>query len=335
MQFDDFYKTVGVFGRYQKVKYFLICLTYMLPPIMVYTWTFTAATPSFRCRISEEDMYEDKHPNDLLHHYIPSESQCREYQSQISLRECQRCYQNINKSYSYGENNGPLKACNSFIFDRTYYQSTLVEEWSMVCNEVTLKTFVQTIFFFGYMIGSLIFGILSDKFGRRPIMGISFLIISLGSFVCAFAPQQKLGFEISYVLFLFGRFLVACATRGVALTGFVIGQLILLVFAYMIRTWRLLHTALAILSIPFLFFYFILPESPRWLISKGYYDEAEKILRRIAETNKNSFDLTSYQCLVIEEKKKEALASLKGHGLIQLLKSKIMCIIAINMSFQW
>ncbi|CAF2803189.1 unnamed protein product [Rotaria sp. Silwood2] len=275
MQFDDFYKTVGVFGRYQKVKYFLICLTYMLPPIMVYTWTFTAATPSFRCRISEEDMYEDKHPNDLLHHYIPSESQCREYQSQISLRECQRCYQNINKSYSYGENNGPLKACNSFIFDRTYYQSTLVEEWSMVCNEVTLKTFVQTIFFFGYMIGSLIFGILSDK--------------SINSFsICLYD-----------------------------------------------LTWRLLHTALAILSIPFLFFYFILPESPRWLISKGYYDEAEKILRRIAETNKNSFDLTSYQCLVIEEKKKEALASLKGHGLIQLLKSKIMCIIAINMSFQW
>ncbi|CAF3399488.1 unnamed protein product [Rotaria sp. Silwood1] len=375
MQFDDFYETVGGFGRYQEVKYFLICLTYMLPPIMVYTWTFTAATPSFRCRIAVEDMYEIEIPDDLLHRYIPSESQCREYKSQISLRECQRCYQNTNKSYSYDENNGPLKACNSFTFDRTYYQSTLVEEWSMVCNEVSLKSFVQTIFFFGYMIGSLIFGVLSDKFGRRPIMGISFIIISLASLICAFAPQQKLGFEISYGLFLVGRFLVACATRGVALTGFVIGmhssvmllysyiciyiclcvlgrkqrlftgivieyffaigQLILLVFAYMIRTWRLLHTALAILSIPFLFFYFILPESPRWLISKGYYDEAEKILRRIAKTNKNSFDSIAYQHLVTEERKKEALVSVKGHGLIHLLKSKIMCIIAINMSFQW
>ncbi|CAF0825598.1 unnamed protein product [Rotaria sordida] len=315
----------------------------MLPPIMVYTWTFTAATPSFRCRISVEDMYEIKHPDDLLSRYIPSESQCREYKSQISVRECQRCYQNINKSYSYGENNGPLKACKSFIYDRTYYQSTLVEEWSMVCNEVSLKSFVQTIFFFGYMIGSLIFGILSDKLGRRPVMGISFFIISLASFICAFAPQQKLGFEISYVLFLVGRFLVACATRGVALTGFVIGvelvgpkqrlftgivieyffaigQLILLAFAYMIRTWRLLHIALAILSVPFLFFYFILPESPRWLISKGYYDEAEKILRRIAKTNKNSFNSITYQRLVAEEKKKEALVPVQGHGLLHLLR---------------
>ena len=54
-------------------------------------------------------------------------------------------------------------------------------------------------------------------------MGISFFIICLASFISAFAPQQELGFEISYTLFVFGRFLVACATRGIALTGFVIG----------------------------------------------------------------------------------------------------------------
>jgi hypothetical protein len=55
-------------------------------------------------------------------------------------------------------------------------------------------------------------------------MGISFFIISVASFICAFAPQQQLGFDISYALFTFGRFLLACATRGVALTGFVIGM---------------------------------------------------------------------------------------------------------------
>ncbi len=54
-------------------------------------------------------------------------------------------------------------------------------------------------------------------------MGISFFIICLASFLCAFAPQKELGFEISYALFVFGRFLIACGTRGIALTGFVIG----------------------------------------------------------------------------------------------------------------
>jgi hypothetical protein len=55
-------------------------------------------------------------------------------------------------------------------------------------------------------------------------MGVSFILITLAAFMCAFAPQAKLGFEISYSFFVLGRFLLACATRGVALTGFVIGM---------------------------------------------------------------------------------------------------------------
>ncbi|CAF2083479.1 unnamed protein product [Rotaria magnacalcarata] len=330
----------------------------MLPPIMVYTWVFTAATPSFRCQTLVEETFDVEIPKDILNRYIPSESQCRQYKSQISISECQRCYQNTNRSIFNEGIERPLESCNRFVFDRTYYQSTLVEEWSMVCNQVSLKSFVQTIFFFGYMIGSLVFGVLSDRYGRRPIMGISFCIISVASFICALAPQENLGFQMSYALFILGRFLLACASRGVALTGFVIGveivgpeqrlftgivvqyffaigQLLLLAFAFVIRTWRLLHMALAILSVPFLFFYFILPESPRWLISKGYYDEAEKILRQIAKTNNNNFDSIAYQRLVTEEKKKDAAVAVKGHGLKHLLKSKVMCIISINMSIQW
>lgn len=62
------------------------------------------------------------------------------------------------------------------------------------------------------------------RYGRRPVMGISFCILCFASFMCAFAPQKNLGFELSYVLFIVGRFLIACATRGIALSGFVIGN---------------------------------------------------------------------------------------------------------------
>jgi hypothetical protein len=130
MQFDTFYQSVGAFGPYQKTKYLLICLTYVLPPILVYTWTFTAATPSFRCRILLDDILETEISNNTLHRYIPSASQCREYKRQISVRECQRCYQNKDKSNYHSKNITRLEACTSFIFDRTYYQSTLVEEVS-------------------------------------------------------------------------------------------------------------------------------------------------------------------------------------------------------------
>ncbi|CAF1264627.1 unnamed protein product [Adineta steineri] len=355
MQFDQFYETIGSFGRYQQIKYLFICLTYMLPPIMVYTWTFAAATPSFHCRTPADDISDVTFTDDIRHHYIPSESQCRQYKKTISVSECQKCFQLTNGSF---ENNDGMRPCTSFVFDRTYYESTLVEEWFMVCSRVSLKSFAQIIFFFGYMVGSIVFGILSDKFGRRPVMGASFIVITLAAFMCALAPHPKLTFEISYAFFILGRFLLACGTRGVALTGFVIGaeivgpkqrlftgivieyffaggELILLGFAYLIRTWRSLNMALAIISIPFLLFYFILPESPRWLISNGHYEHAERILRRIGKRNKKNFDSVAYQKLIQTEQKLKALNPHTKHGLRSLFRSKIMIIIAINMSFQW
>ena len=129
MQFDDFYKTVGVFGRYQKSKYFLLCFTNILPPIMVYAWTFIAATPSFHCRTHLDDLASSNFTNEILPSYIPSAVQCRESQKSISLKECQRCFQFVNNSDNEGTI-GELSACQSFVFDRTYYQSTLVEDVS-------------------------------------------------------------------------------------------------------------------------------------------------------------------------------------------------------------
>ncbi|CAF1138814.1 unnamed protein product [Rotaria sordida] len=178
----------------------------MFPPIMVYTWSFTAATPSFRCRTPMDDISDVSITDKILQNYKPSKSQCDQYQKQISLSECQRCFQLTNETY-YSDTH--MKPCTNFIFDRTYYQSTLVEE------------------------------------------------------------------------------------------------------------------------------VYILPESPRWLISKGHYNHAERVLRRIAKTNGSFFDSMAYDDLINEEKKREALYPKKSHGLRSLFQSKIMIIIAINMSFQW
>jgi hypothetical protein len=129
MQFDDFYETVGVFGPYQITKYFLLCFTNMLPPVMVYAWTFIAATPTFSCKTASNYSSEANLTSELLSTYMPTADQCRESQLTISLKECQRCYQFVNTSGNYGAT-GELSACRSFDFDRTYYQSTLVEDVS-------------------------------------------------------------------------------------------------------------------------------------------------------------------------------------------------------------
>ena len=133
MKFDDFYESVGVFGPYQKTKYLLVCLTYMLPPILVYTWTFTAATPSFRCQVKTDDISETEISDDRSFRYVPTEYQCRTYKNQLSLEECQRCFHTKNRTlFEYKRNDEVLKPCTNFVFNRTYYQSTLVEEVRLV-----------------------------------------------------------------------------------------------------------------------------------------------------------------------------------------------------------
>ena len=130
MKFDEFYETVGVFGKYQKVKYLLLCFTNMLPPVMVYAWTFVAATPSFRCKTPLDDPGSANLTDLIVNWAVPSPAQCRESQKTISYGECKKCFQieNITTDDSTAVE---FRACQNFVFDRTYYESTLVEEVSV------------------------------------------------------------------------------------------------------------------------------------------------------------------------------------------------------------
>ena len=56
-------------------------------------------------------------------------------------------------------------------------------------------------------------------------------------------------------------------------------------FAYLFREWRHLQLVLSAPGILLLVTWWFLPESPRWLLRKGRVDEADQVLRNVAQVN--------------------------------------------------
>jgi hypothetical protein len=52
----------------------------------------------------------------------------------------------------------------------------------------------------------------------------SFVLILIGCIGQAFGPQKSLGFLPSIIIYTFSRFLVATGTRGINVTGYVLGN---------------------------------------------------------------------------------------------------------------
>ena len=166
---------------------------------------------------------------------------------------------------------------------------------------------VVSILLLGCCFGSLFGGKLADVYGRRHniiILAIIFFFAALG---CSLAP--------SFEVMLCTRFLLGLAVGGASVTVpaylaevspsekrgrmvtqnelmIVTGQFLAFVFNAIIaialagdpHVWRYMLAVCAIPAIVLFFGMLRLPESPRWLISKGKISEALEVLKKIRRT---------------------------------------------------
>ena len=69
-----------------------------------------------------------------------------------------------------------------------------------------------------------------------------------------------------------------------------LGHLTLGLLAWAIPNMRYLELFIGLSAAPFMVFWFVLPESPRWLLTKGRKDEARKVVESACKVNKRPTD---------------------------------------------
>ncbi|KAK3097018.1 hypothetical protein FSP39_005624 [Pinctada imbricata] len=186
--------------------------------------------------------------------------------------------------------------CPGIIFADEF--TSIISEWNLVCDRASIPGHITTIQMCGVLVGALITGQIADLIGRRKTLFCTYillLIFSLGS-----------AFVASWEVFAVMRFMIGALVGGVMVVNFVlplefvtprwrtfcgcigfwaVGLMTLALWAYYIRDWRYLIICTSLSGIFILLTWWFIPESPRWLLTKGRFEEAEKILKKIAKCN--------------------------------------------------
>jgi SP family arabinose:H+ symporter-like MFS transporter len=180
----------------------------------------------------------------------------------------------------------------------------------------------------GCIIGVIFAGLLSDKFGRKKVLILSailFFISAVGSSIPNNLTQFVLarlvgGVGVGIASMLSPMYISEIAPakiRGTLVTLYQLAIVIGINLVYYINLqiassgdaqwnldigWRIMLGSEVIPALLFFILLFFIPESPRWLASKGKIDSAKAIIEKINGQNKSAELLNEIQVSFNEEK---------------------------------
>ncbi|XP_068521584.1 solute carrier family 22 member 6-A-like isoform X2 [Anas acuta] len=246
----------------------------------------------------------------------------------------------------------PTEPCHDgWDYDLSIYVATIVNEWDLVCSYRQLRQMAQSIYMAGVLVGALVLGGLSDKFGRKAMLMWSYLQLGVMGTCTAFAPNYA-----SYCVFRFAGGMalsgfglsIACLVVEwiptpyravtVAITGFAytLGQILLAGLAYAVPHWRWLQLTVSLPFFVFLFYSWWLAESARWLVLSGKAERAVKVLQRVARINKKKEEGEKITVENLRSNMKEELAGLKSsYTISDLVRTPVIRHIFFCLSIVW
>ncbi|KAM9258894.1 LOW QUALITY PROTEIN: solute carrier family 22 member 6-like [Morus bassanus] len=347
MTFVELLARLGGMGRFQVTYVAALAIPLLMLASHNLLQNFTAGVPEHHCRIWPT---ANGSAGDVpLLVSIPSDGhhrpqRCRRYvEPQWHLLE-------VNGTVNGTANGVATEPCHDgWTYQDGIFAHTIVTEWDLVCESKTLRQVAQSIYMAGILLGSGLFGVLSDKYGRRALLTWCYLQLGVMGAGTAAAP--------TFVVYCLCRFLAGLAMAGVSLNSaslcmewiptearavvgtingycYTLGQFVLAAVAFGLPHWRWLQL---VVSLPFFIFFlysWLFVESARWQVISGRPDLALKGLRRVARVNgrKAEGDKLSEEALQALVRREPPLP---GGALATLVRTPGMRTVSCGVSFVW
>merc|ERR1719300_33520 len=120
---------------------------------------------------------------------------------------------------------------------------------------------------------------------------------------------------------------------------FVLGELFLAVVAWYYKDWRKIQLVTVAPGLIFITYYFLLPQSLRWLILKGKFSKARMELDKLCRGNKvellTDFELSQYKKTDEDAEETSSSPSSSNETFLDLVKNPVMFCRLLNVFLNW
>ncbi|XP_035685166.1 organic cation transporter protein-like [Branchiostoma floridae] len=329
MDYDAVLQHLGESGAYQRRLAILLSLIGIPAGLHVGAMTFIAAIPDHHCRMPQTTPagFNLTLPA-ALNMSIPLE----EVEGAQRLSRCRRY--DVTDQFGWLNSTTTTSTCtDGWEYDQSQYHSSIVSQYDLVCDRAWLREMAQSIFMAGVGLGGIVFGFMSDRFGRHVTL-MTCLLLQLTFGVSA-------AFTSNLVTFAILRFLVGAVSNGAYYAGFVIGTVQEnnrreIYLHNQNISWRYEVPEHLFSLFPYARF---LSESPRWLIFAKKTDEARKVIERIAKENGVSLSQETFEklngCAKVQQEQTTPSNRSRKYSVIDLVRTPQMRKITLAMNVAW
>ncbi|XP_059497527.1 solute carrier family 22 member 6-like isoform X2 [Stegostoma tigrinum] len=358
MGFGDVLENVGSMGKFQIVHVLLLSFPALILTMHNLLQNFLAVVPDHHCRIPWETVNGSRHANvtdrarmeDLLRVFIPLDQNQRPEKC-LMYSSPQWHLLDLNGTHGSTAEYHTQKCTDGWTYDESKFKASTVTEWDLVCDQKSLRWITQSIYMSGLLVGAIVLGRLSDKFGRRTLLLWSHFQMAVSGTCAAFSS--------SYPLLCFWRFLCGVSTSGLILNAFSLrvewvptrfrtsvemisnyiyttGQMLLAGVAYGIQHWRWIQFSLSVPFFVFFLYSWWFSESARWLILNDKADVALKQLRRVAKMNGKQDEGKKLTVEILKSSMEdEQLTAKNKHSVLDLFRTPVIRKIACCTMLAW